>query len=313
MKWSFTVVGVFFLGLIGVAIIFLFQSLTTNSENDYYLLKEITEASMFDAIDYKEYRETGILRIKEKIFVESFTRRFAESTLFIGNSYTIKMFDIMEYPPKVTVMIDNGVGSYIIQDNTSNYSVINSLSSIFEYNNKEILDISEESIFYSDDKDNDNNFAGYKDKKYEKDYYSFVKVENSSIVNFQGVLKIPDILDVRGGLINVTSVDILDGPIIVEDNFMENVMIAILNKDIDWITGDETNYLDNRIYDISNYYFDAFNASNIEHITLCNKEYSDKCNGINTFLFNWRATINNTDKNLMLVKYKIRWNYKLFE
>ena len=46
MKWSMASVGVIVLGIIGVMVIALFQQLTTSSENDYYLLKEITEASM---------------------------------------------------------------------------------------------------------------------------------------------------------------------------------------------------------------------------------------------------------------------------
>ena len=40
MKWSFASVGLIVFGLIGLAIIILFQNITTNNENDYYLLKE---------------------------------------------------------------------------------------------------------------------------------------------------------------------------------------------------------------------------------------------------------------------------------
>ena len=45
--------------------ILLFQQLTTNNENDYYLLKEVTEAAMIDAIDipydlcYNGYKGLG--------------------------------------------------------------------------------------------------------------------------------------------------------------------------------------------------------------------------------------------------------------
>ena len=53
MKWSMASVGVIVLGIIGVMVIVLFQQLTTSSENDYYLLKEITEASMIESIDLK--------------------------------------------------------------------------------------------------------------------------------------------------------------------------------------------------------------------------------------------------------------------
>ena len=62
MKWSFASVGMIVLGITGIAIILLFQQITTSNENDYYLLKEITEASMIESMDIKYYRETGDLR-----------------------------------------------------------------------------------------------------------------------------------------------------------------------------------------------------------------------------------------------------------
>ena len=55
MKWSFASVGMIVLGIIGVMVIVLFQQITTSNENDYYLLKEITEASMIESIDLKYY------------------------------------------------------------------------------------------------------------------------------------------------------------------------------------------------------------------------------------------------------------------
>ena len=36
MKWSFASVALVVLGLTGVAVIMLFQQITTNNENDYY-------------------------------------------------------------------------------------------------------------------------------------------------------------------------------------------------------------------------------------------------------------------------------------
>ena len=53
------------LGLIGLMIIALFIEITVNSEEEYYLLKETTEASMIDAIDYAYYRDTGELKTKD--------------------------------------------------------------------------------------------------------------------------------------------------------------------------------------------------------------------------------------------------------
>ena len=139
MKWSFASVGLIVLGLVGLSIIILFQNITTNNENDYYLLKEVTEASMIDAIDMDYYRESGELKIIKDKFVESFTRRFAESTVFASSNYTINYFDIMEEPPKVTVSINTGIGEYTIYQDTTDYHVANTLSAILEYYGKEYI------------------------------------------------------------------------------------------------------------------------------------------------------------------------------
>ena len=137
MKWSTTALGLIIFGLVGISIIMLFQQITTTNENDYYLLKGITEAAMIDSIDISYYRETGNLKIVREKFVENFTRRFAESTLIIGTKYTIKFFDIMEEPPKVSVRIDTGIENYRIYNTEDSYNVLNELTGIFEYVGKE--------------------------------------------------------------------------------------------------------------------------------------------------------------------------------
>ena len=71
MKWSFTSVGLIVFALVGLTILILFQNITTGNENDYYLLKEVTEASMIDAIDMKHYKETGELKIIKDLGFES--------------------------------------------------------------------------------------------------------------------------------------------------------------------------------------------------------------------------------------------------
>ena len=56
-------------GIVGLFIIVLFIQLTVNSDEEYYLLKEVTEASMVDAIDLAYYRQTGDLKIVKEKFV----------------------------------------------------------------------------------------------------------------------------------------------------------------------------------------------------------------------------------------------------
>ena len=135
MKWSFAGVGVIVFGLIGLTLIILFENVTTTSERDYYLLKEITEAAMFDSIDIAYYRDSGEVKIVKEKFVENFARRYAEDTNFSLGDYTIYMYDVMEYPPKVSVIIDTGVGTYNIAGNINDYDVANRLDAILEYKN----------------------------------------------------------------------------------------------------------------------------------------------------------------------------------
>lgn len=108
MKESFW--GIFVVGL-GVASIFfivLFQNLTNTDEHNSQLLKEVTEASMWDAFDYASYRTTGEIRIDREKFVENFIRRYAESASR-SREYTIKFYDINEKPPKVSLSVQSGV------------------------------------------------------------------------------------------------------------------------------------------------------------------------------------------------------------
>lgn len=219
MKWSTVTVGVMILGIIGVSIILLFQQLTTTNENDYYLLKEITEAAMVDSIDISYYRETGNLKIVREKFVENFTRRFAESTLIIGSKYTIKFFDIMEEPPKVSVRIDTGIDNYKIYNTSGNYEVLNQLTGIFEYVGKS---------------DNGKTISGeenpYEKKKKEMTYYSIVKKSNATNKYDTTLeLTIPDEL-VSGKIKNVTlsNIEYKDSSNLTQ----EELNMAILQRDI---------------------------------------------------------------------------------
>ena len=136
MKWSFASVGLVAAGLVGVVIILLFQNLTVKNEEDYYLLKEILEASMIDSIDLAYYRDTGELKIVQEKLVENFTRRFAESSSILNTqNYSLEFFNIMEEPPKASVRITTDIGEYTIFGNQlepQSYNVKNSLDGIIE-------------------------------------------------------------------------------------------------------------------------------------------------------------------------------------
>lgn len=309
MKWSMSTVGVIILGLIGVSIILLFQGLTTNSENDYYLLKEITEASMFDAIDYKVYRESGELKIRKEAFVESFTRRFAESTLFIGSSYTIKMFDIIETPPKVTIFIDTGIGSFTIHKYSDEYNVTNYLSGILEYNNQDLNLFGDSSIFYHDEEsEKSNENPGYVKRSYTKDYYSIMDDCNTEF-KFEQILNIPDILNVKGGLVKINSVNVVEGPniIIGEEDIINNITLALLYRELDWVVTPKSTKYDNwDYYNVNKYYKNSLTVQDLS-VKLCSSDTG--CNGIDTYKLTWNGKINGAGS--LLVKYKIKWNYEI--
>lgn len=283
MKWSTVTVGVMILGIIGVSIILLFQQLTTTNENDYYLLKEITEAAMVDSIDISYYRETGELKIVREKFIENFTRRFAESTLIIGTKYTIKFFDIMEEPPKVSVRIDTGIENYKIYNTSGNYEVLNQLTGIFEYVGK---------------RDNGKTISGeenpYEKKKKEVTYYSIVKKSNAT-KKYDATLElnIPDEL-VSGKIKNVTlsNVEYKDSSNLTQ----EELNMAILQRDIYFKNAnDDYDYF----LTLANIEKNMYNKDSIK-IDKQNKKVTIK-------------SLTSAEKEYAIIKYIVTWQYEEYK
>ena len=104
MNQSFWGVLVVMLGVAALLLIVFFQTITNTDEHNSQLLKEVTEAAMWDAFDYASYRDTGEIRIDREKFVENFSRRFAESASK-SYKYDIQFYDINEKPPKVSVKV----------------------------------------------------------------------------------------------------------------------------------------------------------------------------------------------------------------
>ena len=132
MKWSFAIAGVVIAGLIGLAIIMLFQNITTNNEQDYYLLKEVAEAAMTESVDVAYYRTTGEIKISEQKFVENFIRRYAEVASFTANASQIEFYDIMEVPPKASIRVTSKSDTYKITTDAQNFDIVNELNAILE-------------------------------------------------------------------------------------------------------------------------------------------------------------------------------------
>lgn len=138
MKWSFASVGVIVMGLFGLLIIILFSEITVSNEQDYYTLKDATEAAMIESIDIAYYRLTGEIKMSQEKFVENFTRRFTETSTFGQGNYSIEFHQISEYPVKVSLRIVDSTKSYNIYNTYSvdidatQINVVNELSAILD-------------------------------------------------------------------------------------------------------------------------------------------------------------------------------------
>ena len=156
MKYSYMGFGMLFFGMLGLVIIVMYESITINNESEYYVLKEAMQAAMYESVDrgyyaghYHEIKDSngnvickkGDVKIVEQKFVENFTRRFAASINGDVNNYTLEFYDIIEKPPKATVVIRGNTD--IISSNggdsgeaiiTSDVDIVNNLTGILEMN-----------------------------------------------------------------------------------------------------------------------------------------------------------------------------------
>lgn len=145
MKYSFAIAGLILFGMFGIVFIVLFENVTINNESEYYVLKEAVQASMYESIDIAYYRETGKLKIIEEKFVANCTRRFASSISGSGEGYQLTFYDIMESPPKVSVVATSKTSKYrfdMVNDPSGenkdagpeSYDINNAISAILEFN-----------------------------------------------------------------------------------------------------------------------------------------------------------------------------------
>ena len=128
--WGYWII---LLGVFIVIIMLLVQNLTTSSTQDYYLVKEITEAAMVDAVDYSYYRTDGEIKINKEKFFESFLRRFAE-TASSATEYTVSFYGIYEAPPKVSVEIKSKSNTFNIAGDSESFDMVERLDAIIEGN-----------------------------------------------------------------------------------------------------------------------------------------------------------------------------------
>lgn len=154
MKYAYAWITMLLLGAAGLVVIVMFETITLNNDSEYYVLKEAMEAAMLESIDvacymlpengsvdssgtaYTGYGCNGKLKISEQKFVENFSRRFAANISGDVDDYSIEFYDIMEMPPKASVVINSNNRSYKLFTDLDSINIENVLSGILEFENQ---------------------------------------------------------------------------------------------------------------------------------------------------------------------------------
>lgn len=130
MKETFWGVVVVAAGIVAIFFMYFFQTITNIDEHNYHLLKEATEAAMYDALDLAAYREDKTIRIDREKFVENFLRRFAESAT-LSKSYRIEIYDVNETPPKVSLIVKSSASTGLTGE-VMEFDIQNRIDAILE-------------------------------------------------------------------------------------------------------------------------------------------------------------------------------------
>lgn len=131
MKESYWGYWLIILGVFIVVIMLLIQNVTSNNTEDYYSVKQISEAALVDSVDYAYYRKYGELKINKEKFIENFLRRFAE-TASLTTEYEITFTGIYEAPPKVSVEINSSTDTYVIASDAESFDMSSRVDAILE-------------------------------------------------------------------------------------------------------------------------------------------------------------------------------------
>lgn len=131
MKESYWGYWLVLLGVFVVVIMMLIQNVTSNNTEDYYTIKQLSEAAMVDAVDYAYYREYGELKINKEKFMESFLRRFVEIAS-LTSEYDVTFTGIYEAPPKVSIEITSSTNTYTIASDSTNFDMSSRVDAILE-------------------------------------------------------------------------------------------------------------------------------------------------------------------------------------
>ena len=111
MKESYWGYWLIILGVFVVIIMLLVKNITSNTTEDQYTIKQISEAAMVASVDYAYYREFKELKINKEKFVEVFIRMLANQAEG-SDDYTLLFTGMYEAPPKVSVEITSKTAKY---------------------------------------------------------------------------------------------------------------------------------------------------------------------------------------------------------
>lgn len=130
MKESYWGYWIIALGVFVIVVMMLISNVSATNTQDYYVLKEISEAAMVDAVDYGYYRESGELRINKEKYIENFLRRLSES-IPKGTS-TVNFYNVYESPPKASVEVTSKSNTYQINSSSESFDIVNRVDAILE-------------------------------------------------------------------------------------------------------------------------------------------------------------------------------------
>ena len=125
MKESFWGYTFIILGVLAIGIIWFVSNTTRTDQHNYNLLKEITEASMYDAMEGS--------KINENVFIATFFKRLAENA-DLSNTYKVEIFDINEEPPKVSIRLSSAKSTNVTGEEYT-FNITNNIDAILESKN----------------------------------------------------------------------------------------------------------------------------------------------------------------------------------
>ena len=125
--WGYWLIA---LGVFVIVVMMLISNVSATNTQDYYVLKEISEAAMVDAVDYGYYRESGELRMNREKFVENFLRRFAENVSL--STYQVDFYGLYGSPPKASVQVTTKSNTYQLNSGAETFDIVNRVDAMLE-------------------------------------------------------------------------------------------------------------------------------------------------------------------------------------